>query len=372
MDRRDVGLSRRDLGRRSALPESEAPSWRQEVEEIDRAVGSADSASLPPARVYSPGELSRVLEKQVEARLGAYSITGLELEGVLSEIGEDRGYARIYGVHLADPAGGASFELSLPRRLAEKARGLEHARVRIRGDLGTNLWRGRLNFRLDVHEMEPADVRYVEDKGMSEADRSLSSVLRGYRRFRVSFPTRQAEDGAAGVLSVCVIHPVSGRVLDDFLGQLRETGEVPVEVYAIGANMGSADEVKEAVAGAEGFDVVALIRGGGAQAEFEPLNEVGLLRAWMEKNAYTVSAIGHSGDSTLLDAVSDASCETPTAAGAYIRESAIAASRATGTEAGMETELLRAELRRQKRNVALLSAVVAALFVLWVLSALSS
>jgi hypothetical protein len=49
--------------------------------------------------VYSPGELSRFLEKQVEARLGAYSITGLELEGVLGVIGEDRGYARIYGVN---------------------------------------------------------------------------------------------------------------------------------------------------------------------------------------------------------------------------------------------------------------------------------
>ena len=136
-------------------------------------------------------------------------------------------------------------------------------------------------------------------------------------------------------------------------------------------NIGSADEVRKAVAGAEGFDVVALIRGGGAQAEFEPLNDVGLLRAWMEKNAYTVSAIGHSGDSTLLDAVSDASCETPTAAAAYIRESAITASRTVGTEAGIETELLRAELRRQKRNVALLGVVAAVFFVLWML-ALSS
>jgi hypothetical protein len=337
---------------------------------MDRIVGSADSARLPPARVYSPGELSRVLEKQVEARLGAYSITGLELEGVLGEIGEDRGYTRIYRVYLADAAGGASFELSLPRRLTEKARGLEHARVRVRGDLETNLWRGQLNFRLDVREMEPADTRYVE--GTSEADRSLSSVLRGYRRFRVSFPTPRAEDGAAGVLLVYVIHPVSGRVLDDFLGQLRETGGVPIEVHTLGANMSSADEVREAVAGAEGFDVVAVIRGGGAQADFEPLNEVGLLRAWMEKNAYTVSGIGHAGDSTLLDAVSDASCETPTAAGAYIRESAIAAGRAAGTEAGIETERLRAELRRQKRTLALLGAVTVVLFVLWVLGALSS
>ena len=92
----------------------------------------------------------------------------------------------------------------------------------------------------------------------------------------------------------------------------------------------------------------------------------------MEKNAYTVSAIGHSGEPTLLDAVSDVSCETPTAAGAYIRESVIAAGRAAGTEPGIETKWLRAELRRQKRNVALLGAVAAVLFVLWVLGAMSS
>ena len=338
---------------------------------MDRAVGPTDPARLPPARVYSPGELSRVLEKQVESRLGAYSITGLELEGVLDEIGEDRGYANIYGVHLADAAGSASFELSLPRRLAEKARGLEHARVRVRGDLGTNLWRGRLAFRLDVREMEPADTRYLEGEGESKSDRSLSSVLRGYRRYRVSFPTPRAEDGATGTLSVCVIHPVSGQVLDDFLGQLREGRGISFKVHALGANMGSADKLRGAVAGAESFDVVALIRGGGARAEFEPLNDVRLLRAWMEKNAYTVSAIGHSGDSTLLDAVSDASCETPTAAGAYIRESALAAGRAAETEPGVETERLRAELRRQKRTITLLGAVAAVFFVLWVLGTMS-
>ena len=71
--------------------------------------------------------------------------------------------------------------------------------------------------RRTVREMEPADTHYLEGEGESETNRSLSSVLRGYRRFRVSFPTPRAEDGAAGVLSVCAIHPVSGRVLDNFL-----------------------------------------------------------------------------------------------------------------------------------------------------------
>jgi hypothetical protein len=70
VERWSDGLSRRDL---------DHPSLRQEVGDMDEAVGSADSARLPPARVYSPSELSKVLEKQVEARLGAYSVTGLEL-----------------------------------------------------------------------------------------------------------------------------------------------------------------------------------------------------------------------------------------------------------------------------------------------------
>ena len=55
-----------------------------------------------------------------------------------------------------------------------------------------------------------------------------------------------------------------------------------------------------------------------------------------------------------------------------IRELAIAAGRAAGTEVSIYTEWLRAELRRQKRNVALLGAVAAVLFALGVFSALSS
>jgi hypothetical protein len=50
------------------------------------------------------------------------------------------------------------------------------------------------------------------------------------------------------------------------LGQFREAGKIPFEVHALGANMGSADELRGAIAGIDDFDVVALIRGGGARA----------------------------------------------------------------------------------------------------------
>jgi hypothetical protein len=37
-----------------------------------------------------------------------------------------------------------------------------------------------LLIKLNVHEMMPADARYVKGEGTSEADKSLSSLLRGY------------------------------------------------------------------------------------------------------------------------------------------------------------------------------------------------
>jgi hypothetical protein len=65
-----------------------------------------------------------------------------------------------------------------------------------------------LLIKLNVHEMMPADARYVKGEGTSEADKSLSSLLRGYRRLRVSlWVCPRPEPG------VFRITPVSGKCL---------------------------------------------------------------------------------------------------------------------------------------------------------------
>jgi exonuclease VII large subunit len=45
-----------------------------------------------------------------------------------------------------------------------------------------------------------------------------------------------------------------------------------------------------------------------------------LLRAWSEKRAYRVAGIGHSGNSTALDLLSDFATTTPATAGTHIAD----------------------------------------------------
>jgi exonuclease VII large subunit len=111
---------------------------------------------------------------------------------------------------------------------------------------------------------------------------------------------------------------VAGVVLDDFACQLGEAEDL-VEFRTLAVATNSSEEIAQAIRAAEG-ELVVLIRGGGSPQDFEPFNDERVVEAWMAKDAFTVSALGHSGDVTLLDPLSDLSCPTPTAAGAEVRE----------------------------------------------------
>lgn len=99
----------------------------------ERREGGEGRGNDPPVKAsYYPGELLGALRKRVEGSLGAYATTGLFVEGVLGEVGADGAYSRIYGVQLRD-AEGTTLEVCLPRRLGERARGLQGRPVRVRG-----------------------------------------------------------------------------------------------------------------------------------------------------------------------------------------------------------------------------------------------
>ena len=265
------------------------------------------------SRVFAPAEVHRSIKRVVEEKLGAFSIAGLVVEGTLGEVREGSGrYSYIYGVPLHDPVEGTVLELSIPRRLADRARGLERSEVRARGDLEPNVYQGKISFRLVVREIEAAEANGGGEE--REAERRLSALLRGWSRGGRRFP--QPRPGSR--IRATVIHSVTGVVLDDFTRQLGDAGEL-TEVQTLAVATNSSEEIAQAIRAAEG-ELVVLIRGGGSPQDFEPFNDERVVEAWMTKDAFIVSALGNSGDDTLLDPLSDLSCPTPTAAGAEVRE----------------------------------------------------
>lgn len=265
------------------------------------------------SRVFAPAEVHRSIKRVVEEKLGAFSVSGLMVKGTLGEVREGSGrYSYIYGVPLHDPVEGTILELNIPRRLADQARVLERSEVRARGDLEPNVYQGKISFRLVIREIESAEPNEHGEEW--EAEKRLSALLRGWSRGGRRFP--QSPPGRS--IRATVIHPVTGVVLDDFARHLGQAEDL-AEFQALAVATNSSEEIAQAIRAAEG-ELVVLIRGGGSPQDFEPFNDERVVEAWMHKDAFTVSALGHSSDVTLLDPLSDLSCPTPTAAGFDVRE----------------------------------------------------
>lgn len=257
---------------------------------------------------------------KVEETLGAGAITAVEVKGLLGEF-KDSGYrGTLYGIKLLDldpDEANSPIELVIPRRQFEQeAKRLEHQPVRVRGDVDTDLYRGRIGLRLRVRELRDLDGDTL-DTGESQKnrERAVLSVLGGYRCFGRELPRRKT---VRGPFKLCVIHPASGVVGRDFSGRIRDIGSNLLDTEYVPMSFQDPGAIGEAVSQTNA-DVIAMIRGGGDSSEFRPLNDPELLTRWMNKDAYTVSGFGHDTDSTLLDPVCDHSSATPTAAAEHIK-----------------------------------------------------
>ena len=280
------------------------------------------------SRTYSAAEFQTLARKRVEEALGSRAIPGTEMSGVLGPFSDGKAYSSaIYEIKLLDldPAETSYVELVIPRKnsspgarsLEEQAQFLENRPVKVRGDVQTNTYNGRISFRLYVRQITDFDnAEQQSHNGHTERERSLLSVLSNYRRFGQDTPQRSRPGGA---FKVCVIHPASGQVHNDFMGRISRLGSNLLETERMPVSFHDPVAIGQAISRTDA-DIVALVRGGGDATEFRALNDPELIRQWMNADAYTVSGLGHAEDATLLDLVSDKSTSTPTAAGDHVRQ----------------------------------------------------
>jgi len=69
---------------------------------------------------------------------------------------------------------------------------------------------------------------------------------------------------------------------------------------------------------AEDFDVIAIVRGGGARGDLEAFNSEEIVRAVLKSTVPIVSGVGHEDDVSLLDLVADIRASTPSNAAEII------------------------------------------------------
>lgn len=163
-------------------------------------------------------------------------------------------------------------------------------------------------------QMELVAIRLAETQTQSQqrrADRSRFHALQQLRPRRNVFPMQVTVQ-----VDLIYSSASSAKVDEDFLrslgAQLRNC-----EIQRVPVRMSSAEQVATAIAGS-GAEVVVLIRGGGADADFEVFNSEIVVEALMSSTAYRIVGLGHSGNSTQLDLIADYSASVPADAGVHL------------------------------------------------------
>ncbi len=174
------------------------------------------------------------------------------------------------------------------------------------------IWERRSEYQLRVLDIAPFGVGAIAAKVEALRQRLQAEGIFDQARKRVfpRFPRRVALVSARG------------KGAADFESTLRERAPnvraifVETRVQGDGAELDIADALERA--SREDVDAVVVLRGGGSYEDRYPFNTEVVVRAIVRSRHPVVTAIGHTGDYHLADAVADAVFKTPTAAAEYI------------------------------------------------------
>lgn len=244
------------------------------------------------------------MQRDLPELVGMVSVTGR-----MTELGKPRG-TWYYGVKIVDE-GGVHVKTDLPASLVAARQALAGSPVRVVGTVKLEATNYGLEARLVAGDLEM--LGDLQAEAVPSPGRTSIELLKSLPIHRYPFPSLND-------LTVSLIQSSSAfsQVAQDCQSELDKLGD-RVRVTPIRINILDPIAVAQAIDQAQGA-VVMIIRGGGDAADFEVFDHPRVVRALAEKRAFRIVGLGHSGNSTTLDLVADATASTPAQAGQYLRE----------------------------------------------------
>jgi len=262
---------------------------------------------------FTPSEVAKLIERKVLEIDSAFKEPSfIIIRGILGNLRNDSRYQSYYTT-IRDTAGVTVSNVEIPKTLIKDIAAFQHKEVEAGGLLKLRVEKGRdiLSFAFSVARIEL--VKELSEV-VVEQEATLSELLKVHLRDLRPFPSQDS-------YSIAVVHGHTTQVKDEFERQLYLDGNSgeKLKVAYYPTNITSSPHIRQALHNAAG-DIIVVMRGGGGAAQFEVFNDFELLKAWVMKDAYKISAIGHSKDRTFFDHFASQSCDTPTHAGIFIRQ----------------------------------------------------
>jgi hypothetical protein len=260
-----------------------------------------DAGTLP----LTPSAFLEALAARLDRVHGADAAPVL-VRGVPVKTGAGKDYGGFVYAQIRDPRSTESLDARIPVQLAAGMQwnqeavfvGLIHFKSR----------RGELRPELRVDDVREAGALHIPSKD-ELLQRWAAAVARPKRDVRAALLGEKPR--------VVVVSGVGSVAVDDVRAQLREA-EADLDLQVVRVSMHRPEEVARAVRQAAGAQAVALTRGGGQTVH--DLDDEEVIGAVAGSPVPVLVALGHATDDLVVARVADASFPTPTALGAWLRD----------------------------------------------------
>lgn len=229
------------------------------------------------------------------------------LVNVEEEIARSR-YSSVYGVIIED--GDGRLEVEASKQLLSSYKNGSY--VELTGQPKFNFYNNTCKKRFKAFSINA--IQNERDIQAIQSELENLDKLKNFKPKSIPFPNKKN-------LNIGLIFSSASNVQiqDDFYKHLKDYKELIV-FTELPVSLSNEDVLASTISQAKHFDVLILVRGGGAAENFKIYNSHKVLEAFSELDNYRIVGLGHNTDITLLDYIVDHSAFTPLDAGLHLKE----------------------------------------------------
>ncbi|MCC3215626.1 hypothetical protein LIV57_10175 [Chryseobacterium sp. X308] len=262
-------------------------------------------------QVYSPGSVLGLFSNAL--KLNA-TVNLIYLKGRYS-FGGGKAYGNYYYDNLFSESDTISIGVRVSALLRSK---IENNEIyTLRGYIEKSIKNSSVELRFVVDEIIQQEERAISEEELQRYELIQKKLGKGSKDLETVIREKILKDEPIRIANIYGNNAIVQRDFAEGLDVSQKYFQVSEYTCSITSSTSIVSKLEEV--SALGYDIIALVRGGGDKQSMETFNDLQLSELFITIEAVTVTAIGHTVDETLLDKLADKRFHLPHDYGAGLR-----------------------------------------------------
>lgn len=248
-------------------------------------------------QIYSPASVLGLFSNALKTNA---TVNLMYLKGRYA-YGGNKAYGSYYYDNLFSESDSASIGIRISGLLRSKIQNNEV--YTLRGFIEKSIKNSSIELRFVVDEIIQQEERAISEEELLRYELIQKKLGKGSQDLETLIRNKILKDEPIKVANIYGNNAIVQRDFTQGLDVSQKYFQISEYTCSITSSTSVRDKIKEV--SQLDYDIIALVRGGGDRQSMEAFNDISLSEVFIELEAVTITAIGHTVDETLLDKLAD-------------------------------------------------------------------